>query len=331
MHWSEVWHGRSLAARLARISLVPLSWLYTGGWESYLAIYRLGLQKPQEPHRPVICLGNLVAGGTGKSPLVLYLAGLIRESGHTVVVGCSGYGSPHSEGASVVPPGPLDAGEWGDEPSMLRWLIPDLPLIVGRDRVEAARLCHKQMPESVLLMDDGFQHLPVKKHLSILLDPPTDNRSCLPAGPYREPWRHRSRADLVLPNGHHAVMRIGALADPRDMNMPVDNPAKTNALCAIGDPGRFFRDLQEFGLELASTKVLSDHDNLQMGNLFDSFDPNLPIVVTAKDWVKLQRRSDLGSRQILVARQDARIEPEAEFKAWLARKLDELSHEQPAP
>jgi tetraacyldisaccharide 4'-kinase len=330
MHWSEVWHGKSLNARLARLSLTPPSWLYAGAWQGYLAVYRVGLKKPAEPHRPVICVGNLVAGGSGKSPLTRYVAGLLREMGREVVVGCSGYGAPHSEAATIAPDGPLDAGEWGDEPAMMRWLVPDLPLIVGRNRVRAAELCHARFPGAVLLMDDGFQHLPVRKHLSILSDPPTDNHRCLPAGPYREPWANRSRADLVLPNGMKPSMKIGALMKPDGSVVTVNTSLRATVLCALGNPTRFLNDLKDFGVVVEQSNLLPDHDDLQVGNLFDQFDLGLPLIVTAKDWVKLQRRSDLESRQLLIADQEVRIEPEAEFKAWLARKLDELSKEQPA-
>lgn len=323
-----MWHGKSLNARLARLALTPLSWLYAGGWEAYLATYRLGLEHAQEPHKPVICLGNLVAGGTGKSPIALYLASLIQSLGHEVVLGCSGYGAPHSESATLAPEGPLDAHEWGDEPAMMRWLAPNLPLIVGRDRVEAAHLCHEHFPNAVLLMDDGFQHLPVKKHLTILLDPPSDNHRCIPAGPYREPWRHRKRADLVLPNGFKPVMAIRSLETP---DGKPEGAVRGNVLCALGNPDRFLSDLRAFGVTLEQSITLPDHDKLEVGNLFASLNPDLPLIVTAKDWVKLQRRSDLGDRKIFIARQEARIEPEAEFKAWLTRKLDELSHERPSP
>ncbi|MFX8929914.1 tetraacyldisaccharide 4'-kinase, partial [Acinetobacter baumannii] len=84
----------------------------------------------------------------------------------------------------MAPDGPLDPAGWGDEPAMFRWLLPDVPLVVGRRRVLAAELVHQHFPKAVLVMDDGFQHLPVKKHIQILLDDPTPKNSrCLPAGP----------------------------------------------------------------------------------------------------------------------------------------------------
>ena len=324
-----MWHGDRPKSRLARALLTPLSWLYAGGWQTYLFVYRIGLKKPKEPHRPVVCVGNLTTGGSGKTPTTLYVARVLQSIGHEVVLGCSGYGSPHSEEASVAPEDSLDAELWGDEPAMMRWLEPDLPLIVGRNRVRAASLCHERFSNAVLLMDDGFQHLPVKKHVTIVLDPPSDNKRCIPAGPYREPHGNLRRASLVLPGSCKLNLSISSFTDGLGNEVPLSDGSEVNVVCALGSPQLFLDDLQRLGLKIKAHKLLPDHDPLQVGNLFDSFDPRLPIVVTAKDWVKIRCRNDLDGKQILVARQIAKIEPESEFKLWLAQKLDELSKEKP--
>ncbi len=324
MHWSEVWHGKSLKARLARTALTPISWLYACGWQSYLLIYKAGLKKPKEPHKPIVCVGNLTTGGAGKTPTTLAIAALIRSTGRQVVIGCSGYGSPHSEEATIAPEASLDPRDWGDEPAMIRWLSPDVPLIVGRNRVRAAELCQGSYPNAVLLMDDGFQHLPLHKHITIVLDPPSDNSRCIPAGPYREPRRNKARATLVMP-GSFAVKSSVFLTDGSGAMVQLATASEVNVLCALGNPHIFLNDIKDLGLAVRSFKFLPDHDPLQAGNLFDSFDVSLPVVATAKDWIKLQQRGDLANWQILIARQEAHVEPEADFKLWLTRKLDELS------
>ncbi len=319
--------------------LTPLSWLYRAGWQAYLAMYRLGIKKAKEGHKPVVVIGNLTTGGSGKTPVTLYVARLAREMGMLAVIGCSGYGSPKSEAASLAPEGPLDPSEWGDEPAMIRWMLPDVPLVVGRRRVLAAELVHQSYPDAVLVMDDGFQHLPLMKHLSIVLeDPSPANASCLPAGPYREPRKNLTRADAVLwrstlpspfrgrgeggegPGPQAFVVRSSALryADPD--GRPV-TPVRATALCAIGQPERFLRELQE-SLELVDPVVLGDHDPLTSGNLLERLPSDLPVVVTAKDWVKLRQRPDAASREFVIALQDVHIEPEAEFREWLERKLN---------
>lgn len=322
MHASELWHSKSTEARLARAVLTPVSWLYALGWESYLACYSVGLKKPVEPHRRVVCIGNLQVGGSGKTPVTRFVARKLRDMGYEVVVSCSGYGSPHSAEASIAPEGELDPAYWGDEPAMLRWLEPDFPLIVGRNRVRAAELAHSSFPDAVLLLDDGFQHLPLKKHATILLDPEhPDNSRCLPAGPYREPRSNRARADLVVP-GRFKIERA-----PMELRTPAGDPVSPSeyaVLCAIGSPLAFLQDLGNDFPNAARglpPRLLPDHDPLDAGTLLNEFPQNLPIVVTAKDWVKLRARNDAQRYTFLIASHDVRLEPVQEFQSWLRCEL----------
>lgn len=330
----EVWYGRSASASLIRDLLTPLSWLYAAGWQTYRGLYRSGLKRAAEPHLPVICVGNLLAGGTGKSPMTVYLAGLLQLMGRKVAISASGYGSPHAEAATKAPEGELKASVWGDEPAMLRWLLPEAPLIVGRRRVLAAEICHRDFPDHVLLMDDGFQHLPLRKHVTVLLDPvrPT-NRRCLPAGPYREPRSNRRFASTVLPGVFSVFEDKSWLEEPllgsgENAKLPVsylvDN--RYSVLCALGSPERFLDSLPG---RPAKARLLSDHDPLTAGTLFDGLPQGLPVVVTAKDWVKLRDRSDLDKRRILVARHSVRVEPQEAFKRWLEQILDETQATSP--
>ena len=324
----DLWESPAPSARLARAALTPLSWLYAGGWQAYLATYRLGFKREKEPHRPVLCVGNLQVGGSGKSPLVLHLAEVLREMGREVVVSCSGYGSPRAEAASLAPEGLLDATEWGDEPAMMRLIAPDLPLVVGRRRVLAAQKVHTSHPNAVMLMDDGFQHLPLRKTLSLVLDPPRPSNSrCLPAGPYREPRENRRRADEVLP-GRFRVVEEGPwfeesseiAGDSSSTVTPLERlPSRFAVLCGLGQPARFLESLE--GRPVV-TRILPDHDPMTAGNLFDGMNPAVPVVVTAKDWVKLRTRPDLVGRRILLARHSVRVEPATEFRSWLEERLD---------
>jgi len=320
----EVWADTGAKARTLRALATPLSWLYSAGWQVYLTTYSMGLKTPASPHRPVICVGSLVVGGSGKSPLTLYVAKLLLEMGKEVVIGCSGYGSPHAEAAAIAPQGPLLASEWGDEPAMIRWLSPSLPIVVGRNRVLAASLVHDRYPDAALLMDDGFQHLPLTKQLTVILDDPNPaNSKCLPAGPYREPRRNRSRADLVIPGSIKLVRSPLRIVDTEGN---AANPDRYGVLCALGEPSRFQRELAErFPNAIADvpTSTLPDHDPLTDSNLWDCFSDDLPIVVTAKDWVKLRERTDISQRKILIALQEVALEPRTEFESWLKRSFNE--------
>lgn len=320
MRAEEIWFSEKPGPSFIRTLLTPLSWLYAGGWQAYLALYGTGLKRAKEPHCPVLCIGNLTVGGSGKSPLTLHLYDLIREMGREVVVSASGYGSRRSESATVAPEGDLDALEWGDEPAMLRWLRPEMALVVGRGRVHAAELAHQTLLDSVLLLDDGFQHLPLKKHLTLLLDPlDPPNKRCLPAGPYREPRSNRRRADLVLPGKFTVQEGLITFLDSRERSSsPPQKPeGPIQVLCALGRPDKFVAALEGQDFHVAEARLLPDHDPLDAGNLWDGLNSSLPVVVTAKDWVKLRRRNDLNRWQIWVAMRDVRVEPAAEFREFL--------------
>jgi tetraacyldisaccharide 4'-kinase len=339
VHPNEIWFGTSVKARVLRGILTPISWLYGAGWQAYLAFYRWGLKRAHEPHCPVVVIGNLVTGGSGKSPVTLRVASSIRELGHEVVIGCSGYGSPAAQDGTIAPAGELEARRWGDEPAMIRWLLPSIELVVGRARVRAAQLVHDRHPGAVLLMDDGFQHLPLRKHVSIVIEEadPASTR-CLPAGPYREPRSNLGRADAILWSGESRgelpqlpqVAQFHLVRDPiRFVSVAGDavEVHRATCLCAIGRPERFLAELRS-RLELVDPLVLGDHDPLTSGNLLERLPPALPVVVTAKDWVKLKERQDVGTRDFIIALQGVRIEPEAEFRTWLAQKLDESKAKQ---
>lgn len=322
MHINELWNSDRLSARMARMALLPASGLYALGWEAYLGVYRLGFKKAALPHSPIVCVGNLVSGGAGKSPLTLHLAKVLRELGYEVVIGLSGYGAPHAEAAAIAPEGPLKASEWGDEPAMTRWLMPDVPLVVGRRRVLAAQLVHERYPNGVLLMDDGFQHLPLRKTLTFVLDEAKPkNPFCLPAGPYREGRWNRRRADTIVP-GEFRVE-----AEPLRLTVPsgeeVQPPTEYSLLCALGQPERFVNAVAKLtGREAAAKSLLPDHDRLDAGTLLGALPSELPVVVTAKDWVKLRERADIGQRKWLVARHEVRLEPAQELRRWLRDKLN---------
>lgn len=320
MTWPEIWFGESLSAKAIRTALTPASWLYGLGWRAYVACYRLGLKKPSRPHSPVICVGNLVVGGSGKTPVTVFLARHLISKGRRVVISASGYGSPASEAAAVAPEGLLDPAVWGDEPALLREELPDVPLIVGRRRVLAAELCHKHFPDAVMLMDDGLQHLPLGRDLNLVIDPPGSNRRCLPAGPYREP-----KGSFAAVRGRIVFIRSARAerngrAEPEltvtysDLEFSGPKPAKANVLCALGNPSGFVASVRDSGVELARVSCLPDHDPLT-GPVFEDMDPSIPVVVTLKDWVKLRTRTDVSN--VIVARRIATVGPMEELDKLL--------------
>jgi tetraacyldisaccharide 4'-kinase len=322
MHVESIWYGSRPADRAARWALWPLSALYAFGWNVYRTAYRVGFKRAKSPHRPVVCIGNLIVGGSGKTPVTLHIARVLLDAGVPLAVSLSGYGAPRSEAATLAPEGELDPAEWGDEPAMFRELLPSVPLIVGRRRVLAAEICSRQMPTHALVMDDGFQHLPLRKHLTLLLDPERPNRWCLPAGPYREPQRSRDRADLVLPGAFRVVEQPLRWTDGD--GMPAELPAAYDVLCALGAPSGFLAALPAHPVTL---ELRPDHDPLTQGNLLSCFTGELAIAVTAKDWVKLRRRPDAHKFSWRIAHKEVTIEPADVFRGWLLQNLARVTAE----
>ena len=315
MHARDIWEGKGFGPVLARAVLTPFSWLYALGWRGYELVYKSGWKRAVHPHSPIICIGNLTVGGTGKTPVTMAVVQALIDSGRLVVVGASGYGSAAAEGASLAPNGSLSALTWGDEPALFREEFPDVPIIVGRARVKAAEICAAEFPNSVLVMDDGFQHLPLSKDICIVLDPPATNHLCLPAGPYREPRSGLCKADLILPGAFELVH------SPLLFDRPP--PEEAVVMSAIGQPALFIQGVVESGVRVVRTITLGDHDDLQGGTLFDTIPPGVPIIVTAKDWVKLRERGDLDKVRIIVARRKTTISRAPEFASWLTEKLDD--------
>jgi len=325
MQPSRFWYSTSGPVRFAQALLAPISIPYALGWEAYLATYRLGIKRAKHPHSPIVCVGNLVVGGIGKTPATIHIAEVLLSMGKSVVIGASGYGSPHAEAAEIAPEGPISARQWGDEPAFFRHRLPEVPLVVGRRRVLAAELVHERYPDAVLLMDDGFQHLPLRKDVSIVLDPTRPaNPFCLPVGPYREPRRNRARADLLVATDE-GEYRIVART-PRFL-APGGNesiPERYQLLCGLGQPDRFVRSVADsLDRPPERSRLLGDHDRMEAGTLLDGFDPLLPIVVTEKDWVKLSERSDRDRFDWRIVRHEVEISPAGRFREWLAARLDE--------
>jgi tetraacyldisaccharide 4'-kinase len=322
MRIENLWFGQGLRPLVGRILLVPLTLLYSLGWQIYLWVYQIGLKRSAVAHPRVVCIGNLTAGGSGKTPVTIFVTDCLIQLGLNPVVSCSGYGSPKSEGATVTPVSTLQPQEWGDEPSEIRDCRPSLPIIVGRRRVLASYLASQEFPGSVLVLDDGFQHLPLHKHVTIILDARDPaNELPFPSGPYREPRWNRSRADLVLPSDSFEVV-YSALEFVNETGSAVAAPAVASILTAIARPDLFEASVRAAGIQVSDVDVHPDHDPLDAPDLLSRHNVGT-VIVTMKDWVKLRTRNDLDKVTILIAKRSATIEPKEEFLKWLKERIPE--------
>ena len=290
------WQRRGALAHALR----PLSLLF-----GVLARRRRARARPQRMPVPVIVVGNIAVGGSGKTPVVDWLAGVLRAAGHRPGIVSRGHGGTASaQGGVALVPADGDPGRYGDEPVLLARLT-GCPLVVGHDRPAAARELLRLHPEcDVLVADDGLQHYRLGRDLEVaVVDAATlGNRLLLPAGPLREPLARLAEVDLVLAHGALDPELRAAIGDVRVFDMrlageevvALDDPARhlplaalrgrrVHAVAGIGRPQRFFEQLAAAGLEVVA-HAFPDHHRFVAADL--AFGDASPILMTAKDAVK---------------------------------------------
>ena len=291
---TRAWQGRGPLACL----LWPLSLLFGALAALRRALFALGFKRAERLPVPVIVVGNVFVGGTGKTPFSIWLIEALRAAGYTPGVVSRGYGAGGAEAVAQVHAGSA-AAQVGDEPLLIVQRT-GVPLVVGRRRVAAGRALLAAHPEvDVVVSDDGLQHYALARDIEIVLSDArgVGNGWLLPAGPLREPAsRRRDFSVSNLPAGSAApagsyAMRLEAgeavqLASP-SMRRPLANMgeggARIAAVAGIGNPGRFFATLRGAGLAFAE-HPLPDHYDFS-DNPFAGLQADV-ILVTEKDAVK---------------------------------------------
>nr|MBW4053791.1 tetraacyldisaccharide 4'-kinase [Pseudomonadota bacterium] len=285
-YWRGLASGRrsGLVDNLALLFLEPWAWLYASILRLRALLYQSGLLKTHHLPRPVVSIGNITVGGTGKTPVTAYIARILLGRGYKVAVLSRGYGGSLEGQTSVVSDGAtimLSAGECGDEPYLLASTVPGLMVVIGTDRHAAGQMAMQQLSPDVFLLDDGFQHLRLHRDLNILLldfSRPFGNGWTLPAGILRESSTAVGRADLVIftraPEGAAIRRDTGGIPQclsshtifdlvPLGSNQPVPVSRFLNhtilAFAGIADPDSFFAELRRQGLNLVRTLSLPDH------------------------------------------------------------------------
>ena len=323
------WLDRGPLAR----ALWPLACLYRAVTAVRDGLYRLGWKRVEALPVPVLVIGNLVAGGAGKTPTLLALTELLRRHGHTPGVISRGHGRRASE--VVLVGGDTAVEDAGDEPLLIH-LRSRAPVGVGRDRVAAGRALLARHPGiDLLLSDDGLQHRRLHRDAQVIVfdERGVGNGWLLPAGPLREPCPAEPPArSLVVYNaprptttwpGHTARRGLAGLVGLADWW--TGEPASAAALAAfagqtvlaaagVARPGRFFGMLREAGLGVVELPLPDHHDYAALPWPADA--PR--VVVTEKDAVKL-RPGRPGTAGVWVARLDFALG--AEFESELLALL----------
>jgi len=255
-------------------------------------------RKTTSPPLPMISVGNITAGGSGKTPFVLWLADQLKQQGYAPVILCRGDGGSNTSAVIV---GANDAASAvGDEAKMLADLS-GCPVIAAADRIAGSQMAEEL--GNILILDDGFQYRHLERCCDIVLVPVegVGNGHHMPAGPLREPITSLTRADIIIRTGSSSNPEIcQPLSNQTEwqwrtevveiidiMNSGAAKPGNVYAITAIARPQRFFDDLQATGLHLNGSKAYPDHYRFDKKDITEILKLQCGIAITAKDAVKL--------------------------------------------
>jgi tetraacyldisaccharide 4'-kinase len=310
------WRRRGLAAWL----LWPASLLF-----GLFAFLRRALTRRRRVGIPVVVVGNLTVGGSGKTPLVLWIVELLRASGWHPAIVSRGYPARIAVPKAVTLIS--EASEVGDEPVLLA-RRGGCPVWVGADRLAVIRALRESQPEvDIVVLDDGLQHYRLARDIEIAVVDARGfgNGFLLPAGPLREPRSRLRLVDAVVAHeanvdGYAMTLEGGELhrmTDARERRPAgAFRGQKVHAVAGIGDPQRFFRHLERLGVT-GVPHPFPDHHAFRAEEL--DFGDAAPVLLTEKDAVKLRRfaRPDWWVLPVT-----AKLDPA--FGDWLLRRLDEF-------
>ncbi|MAT66569.1 MAG: tetraacyldisaccharide 4'-kinase [Gammaproteobacteria bacterium] len=295
MNLDRLWYqGHPLA-----LALTPLALLYCAVVWLRRRAYQLGLLPSHRLGVPVIVVGNITAGGTGKTPLIAWLATWLRAQGYTPGIIARGYGGRARQWPQQVRPD-SDPRTVGDEPVLLARRT-GCPMAVGPDRAAAARALLEHSDCDIIISDDGLQHYALARDIEIAVvdgDRRYGNGFCLPAGPLREPRSRLKDINLIVCNGtpgrgefgmHYVPGNLVNVHDP-DRQQPLEQlrGQSVDAVAGIGHPERFFRLLERQGLTCRKQRTFPDHHAWRETD-FAFADAHTPVVMTEKDAVKCER------------------------------------------
>jgi tetraacyldisaccharide 4'-kinase len=292
------------------------------------------------PH-PVVSVGNLAVGGSGKTPVAALVARILRANGERPAILSRGYARREVvDGVTVVSDGHQvleSPARAGDEPWMLAQALPGVPVLVCEDRYLAGQLAHRRFGATVSVLDDGFQHLQLARDVDLLLVSPRDlDEAVLPSGRLREPLGAALAAHaLIVPASQPEVERVSALLGPGRafaLRARLGEPAATLtretpvvAVAGIAQPQRFFEALAENGWRVAQTVTFPDHhwftpDDLERVDAAARTARAPAVLVTEKDAARL---AGLPAPRVpwVAVPLDVSVEPAGEFAEWLCQRV----------
>ncbi|PHM48430.1 tetraacyldisaccharide 4'-kinase [Xenorhabdus miraniensis] len=287
----KIWSGRSWLY----IALLPLSALY--GLVSGLRrlSYKMGLSRSWKAPVPVIVVGNLTAGGNGKTPVVIWLVEQLQQKGYQVGVVSRGYGGK-SKHYPLLVTDEVTTAQAGDEPVLIRRRT-GVPVAVAPKRADAIEALLAHAPIDIVVTDDGLQHYALQRDYEIVVIDGVrrfGNGCWLPAGPMRELAGRLNTVNAIIVNGGTAqagelpMILKGELAVnllTGEMRNVTDIP-NAIAMAGIGHPPRFFATLQQLGASLQETHAFADHQSYEKSQLLALVNSDQNLLMTEKDAVK---------------------------------------------
>jgi tetraacyldisaccharide 4'-kinase len=278
-------------------------------------LYDLNYFKSHTFHKPIISIGNITAGGTGKTPLVIYIARIILNQGRKPGIISRGYGRK-SKGMIIVHDGNkmlVDVNKAGDEPFLIGEKLKNVPIIVSNNRYEGITALIKNYFVDIIIMDDGFQHRSIKRDLNIITISGKEslkNYKLLPWGKMRESLSNIKRSNLIVytktnqkPMIHQTIKKLCSINyiisnyklklyhyNLNQFNQNIGEPVF--AFCGIADHNSFFKSIIKLGITIKGKKYYKDHQNYSdriIKNLFKKIKKLKlnNIITTEKDIVKL--------------------------------------------
>jgi tetraacyldisaccharide 4'-kinase len=350
VHWIEKW---PLSVRRW------LSYVYAFGVRLRLALYRTDYLKTKRLPAFTISVGNITVGGTGKTPLVEYIARYLQERGYSVCILTRGYGRKRPRSRQVASDGQQvlqDVDVVGDEALLLADHLPGVPVIADPDRYAAGQWAQERFGCQVFVLDDAFQHLRLERDLNILVIDalnPFGGEQPLPLGLLREPLSEIARAhaivltrtdrpfdqieieaklkslagDIPIFYAYHDLTSLKSPLSGQRLPPQIMDGRPVATFCGIGNPKAFFDDLQHFGAQLVFQQVFPDHHRYSQKEL-DQLALTARrqgaylLVTTEKDWVRLQKLEVSPEPPLYVAQIRPQVVDEALFKSFLLKTVE---------
>ena len=316
--------------------LYPFSFLYEALVKVRLSLYKKGLLTQHILPGFVISVGNLSVGGTGKTPLVIKIAEWAKQKGYKVGILSRGYKGNYKDMLLVSDGKRLKSSVFssGDEPYLMARRLREVVICVSKDRAKAGKFISKMHNVDFFILDDGFQHLRLKRDLDIVLLSKRDiiSKRVLPSGPLREPLSHLKRADVLIATEKIDPSLIGekrlffAQYVPKRLFFPEKEEAcldflrgkRVIAFAGIARPERFKETLERLGAKVVFFKRFPDHHWFSEKDLAEIFSLKKRlraelILTTEKDWVRLvDKNKDIGYIEVKLC-----LEKEDEFFALI--------------